>query len=87
MIRRGSTGERHQSSTMSRTCLRWSGGARGGWSLPRQLRADRCTGYELTKSLSRESPDRHFRQQAGKVEVPFRPSTTGRRSICVAAVI
>ena len=85
MKRRGSTGERHQSSTMSRTCLRWSDRARGGWSLPRQLHADRCTGYELTKSLSRESPDRHFRQQAGKVEVPFRPSTTGRRSTCIAA--
>ena len=76
---RGSTGERHQPLTTSRTCLRWSGRARGGWSPPRQLRADRRTGYELTKSLSRESPDRHFRQQAGKVEVPLRPSTTGRR--------
>jgi hypothetical protein len=83
---RGSTGGRHQPSTMSRTCLRWSGRARGGWSLPRQPYANRCTGYELTKSLSRESPDRQFRQLAGKVEVPFRPSTTGRQSTCVAAV-
>jgi hypothetical protein len=93
---RASTGGRHLASTMSRTHLRCSGKrkllqtqrrAREGWSLSRQPHADRRTGYELTKSLSRESPDRQFRQQSGKVEVPLRPSTNGRQTTRVAAVI
>jgi hypothetical protein len=93
---RASTGGRLFASTLSRTDLRCSGTRkliqigrrdREGWSLPRQPHADRRTGYELTKCLSRESPDRQFRQQSGKVEVRLRPSTTGRQTTRVAAVI